>query len=160
MTAGLPGTGIGGLFYLLLVFWMPCRELYLLCRGRSSLRRWRAIAFFLGLTVAIIATTWFEAWAISQAVVAAAQKFHLQVPGQNGTYRLLAATSILMSLGSLVTVLLAVHALRWIVRLTGKPNTKPAKEATIRTFPDLFPEPPLQPAKGFQAQLDRPGRAA
>lgn len=44
MFAGLPGTGIGGIFYLLLTMWMPIHELYLLWHGRSSLARWRFIA--------------------------------------------------------------------------------------------------------------------
>lgn len=44
MFAGLPGTGIGGIFYLLLTMWMPIHELYLLWHGRSTLARWRFIA--------------------------------------------------------------------------------------------------------------------
>lgn len=44
MFAGLPGTGIGGVFYLLLTLWMPIHELYLLWNGRSSVARWRFIA--------------------------------------------------------------------------------------------------------------------
>ena len=40
--AGLPGTGLGGLFYLLLAFWMPFAELPRTLRGRSSRARWRA----------------------------------------------------------------------------------------------------------------------
>ena len=45
MFAGLPGTGIGGIFYLLLTLWMPVHELYLTARGRSSAERWRFIAY-------------------------------------------------------------------------------------------------------------------
>lgn len=127
MTAGLPGTGIGGLFYLLLVFWMPCRELYRLCRGRSSVQRWRAIAFYLALTVAIIATTYGEAWLISKAVTAIAANLHLPVPGNGQGYRILAGMAILMSLGSLVTVLLSVHVIRLVMRLNrrNKSNLRP-----------------------------------
>lgn len=44
MVVGLPGTGIGGLFYLFMAFWMPIHELIQLARGRSSLERWRFIA--------------------------------------------------------------------------------------------------------------------
>jgi hypothetical protein len=154
MTAGLPGTGIGGLFYLLLVLWMPCRELYLLVRGKSNARRWRAIGFFLAMTAAIIVTTWGEAWVLSQVVIAAAKKIGYALP-QGQSYRLLASTSIIMSLGSLVTVLLAVQALRLIVRWADN-----RRRTTIRTFPDLFPDRPLNPTKGFRGQLDRSGRAA
>jgi hypothetical protein len=117
MTAGLPGTGIGGLFYLLLVFWMPCRELYQLCRGRSSPQRWRDISFYLALTFGIIAMTYGEAWLISKAVTSIALSLHLPVPGNGQGYRVLAGMTLLMSLGSLTAVLLGVHVLRLVMWL-------------------------------------------
>jgi hypothetical protein len=117
MTAGLPGTGIGGLFYLLLVFWMPCRELYLLCRGRSSPQRWRAIGFYLSLTVGIVVFTYVEAWLLSRAVTHVAMGLGLPVPGNGQGYRVLAAMSIVMSLGSLAAVLLSVHVVRLVMWL-------------------------------------------
>jgi hypothetical protein len=126
MTAGLPGTGIGGLYYLLLVFWMPCRELYLLARGRSSPQRWRAIGFYASMTAAIILTTYLEAWLIGQAVIRVATNLHLPIPGNGQGYRLLATTTIFLSLGSLVGVLLGVHALRlalWLI--SRKPSLRP-----------------------------------
>jgi hypothetical protein len=43
MNAGLPGTGIGGVFYLLCALIMPFIELINLLRGRSSLERWQFI---------------------------------------------------------------------------------------------------------------------
>ncbi len=126
MTAGLPGTGIGGLFYLLLVAWMPFRELYLLVRGRSNPQRWRAIGFYTSLMVAIVVTTYFEAWLISHAVVSVATNLHLPVPGNGQGYRLLASTTIFLSLGSLMGVLLSVHVLRlalWLI--SRKPSLRP-----------------------------------
>lgn len=126
MTAGLPGTGIGGLFYLLLVAWMPFRELYLLVRGRSNPQRWRAIGFFASLMVSIVVTTYLEAWLISQAVIGVATKLHLPVPGNGQGYRLLASTTIFLSLGSLVGVLLSVHAVRlalWLI--SRRPSLRP-----------------------------------
>lgn len=41
--AGLPGTGLGGLFYLVLAFAMPLVELPRTLRGRSSRARWHRI---------------------------------------------------------------------------------------------------------------------
>jgi hypothetical protein len=67
MVAGLPGTGIGGLFYLALVLWMPLRELTLLLRGRSSLARWRSIAGLWTLVAAMVAMIVIQAWAIALA---------------------------------------------------------------------------------------------
>ncbi len=66
MVAGLPGTGIGGLFYLALVLWMPLRELTLLLRGRSSLARWRSIAGLWFLVAAMVGMVVAQAWAIDE----------------------------------------------------------------------------------------------
>jgi hypothetical protein len=119
MTAGLPGTGIGGLFYLMLVCWMPCRELYRLCRRRSTLRRWLDIAFYASVTVAIVVTMWGEAWLLSQILTRAATAVGILRPGTGQGYQVLAAVSIVLSFGSLVAVVLAVHVLRaalWLSR--------------------------------------------
>lgn len=60
MTAGLPGTGIGGLYYMLLTAWMPVREVGLTLRGRSSVARWcevlRHVALAWGIIGALLAT--------------------------------------------------------------------------------------------------------
>ena len=58
--AGLPGTGLGGLFYILLAVWMPVAELSATLRGRSSRARWRQVgtqfALACGIIVAVGAT--------------------------------------------------------------------------------------------------------
>jgi hypothetical protein len=60
MNAGLPGTGLGGLFYVLLALWMPVAELYATLRGRSSVARWRLVLRQLllacGIVLAVVAT--------------------------------------------------------------------------------------------------------
>jgi hypothetical protein len=43
MTVGLPGTGIGGIFYILLALLLPIREVWLTITGRSSPARWRRL---------------------------------------------------------------------------------------------------------------------
>jgi hypothetical protein len=62
MNAGLPGTGIGGLFYVVLALLMPVRELYLTARGRSSRERWRLVLqqslTACGIVAALAATWW------------------------------------------------------------------------------------------------------
>jgi hypothetical protein len=44
MNAGLPGTGIGGVFYLVSALFMPFFELFKTLRGESNLERWRDVA--------------------------------------------------------------------------------------------------------------------
>ena len=43
MTAGLPGTGISGLFYILSAFWMPIAETVRFLRGRERQSNWKLV---------------------------------------------------------------------------------------------------------------------
>lgn len=68
MNAGLPGTGIGGLFYILLALLMPLRELYLTARGRSSRERWLLVLQQLMIAVGIVAALGATGWAVTRVV--------------------------------------------------------------------------------------------
>jgi len=68
MTVGLPGTGIGGLYYFVLVLLMPFREVYLTLRGRSSVERWRQVAGYWCILLAILGVLWAESWMLAQVV--------------------------------------------------------------------------------------------
>lgn len=54
MNAGLPGTGIGGFFYLLCAIIMPFIELYYTLKGRSSWKRWRLVLKQLFIATGVI----------------------------------------------------------------------------------------------------------
>jgi hypothetical protein len=71
MNAGLPGAGIGGLFYVLSALWMPFRELSLTVSGRSSLRRWGAVGRQVGLAAAVVTAVWLTGWAFGVTLVVA-----------------------------------------------------------------------------------------
>jgi hypothetical protein len=58
MTAGLPGVGIGGIFYLLCALFMPLIEIVNTLRGRSSIRRWRMVAQQFGTLCGIVGAFW------------------------------------------------------------------------------------------------------
>lgn len=62
---GLPGTGLGGVFYILLVLWMGVRECWLLLRTASHLSRWRKIASLGSLAASILAALWLEGWLLN-----------------------------------------------------------------------------------------------
>lgn len=55
MSAGLPGLGLGGLFFILSALVAPLPELWRLVRGRSSIAAWRAIGRQLGQATVMIA---------------------------------------------------------------------------------------------------------
>ena len=56
MFAGLPGIGVGTLFYVLSALWMPLREFGPLVKGESSVERWRLIAVQFSFAISIIAS--------------------------------------------------------------------------------------------------------
>ncbi len=66
MIAGLPGTGIGGIFYLFMALWMPVNEVVNKARGHASLENKYMVEKHLFLTlyviIAVIATGWLAGW--------------------------------------------------------------------------------------------------
>ena len=66
MAAGLPGTGIGGLFFVLSAFFMLLVEIGRTLRGRSSFARWyfvlRNVAIAGAMVIAVTATIWAGHW--------------------------------------------------------------------------------------------------
>jgi len=58
MTAGLPGTGIGGVFYLLSALLMPFVELVKTLRGQSSWPRWVLVIRQFAMASGIVAGMW------------------------------------------------------------------------------------------------------
>lgn len=68
--AGLPGTGLTGLFYLLLIFWLALREVFYVATRRiaNGPARARETAWLASMAAAIVAVTWLEGWLLQGAV--------------------------------------------------------------------------------------------
>src|SRR3954464_5081056 len=58
MTAGLPGVGIGGIFYLASALAMPLRSLYAVLTGRAHLARWPLALRQAAIALGILGTLW------------------------------------------------------------------------------------------------------
>ncbi len=110
MTAGIPGAGIGGLFYILSALWMPIREGWALLHGRSTPPRRALVARQLALAVGIVISMGGAAWLI-ETLVATSPWLHT---GQD-LPRILTYSALLLGLGTLVTVCLGVHIARVLV---------------------------------------------
>ncbi len=89
MTVGLPGTGIGGLFYLATALLMPVHELGVTLRGHSSCKRWRGVLLQVGLAGGIIGGLWATAWSLTrcfpEAMHTTMRATHLHVASMLGT---------------------------------------------------------------------------
>lgn len=68
--AGLPGTGLGGIFYVILWLWILCREiaLMLLRARRGANNRWLEIAKLGGLAAAIVGALYLEGAALQASL--------------------------------------------------------------------------------------------
>jgi multisubunit Na+/H+ antiporter MnhB subunit len=67
MTAGIPGAGIGGLFYLATTILLPVRNLVRRLRGHSQ-TAWRDQAFVVLLTGGILGALWATGWLLALVV--------------------------------------------------------------------------------------------
>ncbi len=125
MFAGLPGIGVGTLFYVLMAVWMPFRELPRVFAGKSSLAQWQLIARQLFYAAGIVATVVFAErlllWILGQSKVAPfspAAFLHEELGVRAGDSLL--AAPITASLLLLAGVLLFVEVLRVVVKHTAR----------------------------------------
>ena len=125
MFAGLPGIGVGTLFYVLMAVWMPFREMPRVFAGKSSVAQWQLIARQLFYASGIVATVMFAErlllWILGQSKVAPfspAAFLHGELGARAGDSLL--AAPIIASLLLLGGVLLFVEVLRVIVKHTAR----------------------------------------
>jgi hypothetical protein len=122
VTAGLPGTGIGGLFYLLCALLMPLRELckYVASGGthRLDARAWLQAGMAFGIVAMIYATGLLMLWlgVIDQDIPA------------SGPLRILLLYPAAVAFGTLFTVLALVEMLAAGFRLALAPRIAPSND--------------------------------
>jgi hypothetical protein len=116
MTVGLPGAGIGGMFYLLMALLAPVRET--VRRETGSPRQWRLVFRHFLVAASILAGMWLAAWAIG-GVIARPSGIgpHGVVQDLAGYPQLVVRGMALFTLSTLATVLAAVEMLRICRRL-------------------------------------------
>ena len=119
MNAGLPGTGIGGIFYLASALAMPLREAYRRVRGRAR-GDWRVVAAQLAIAGGILGAMWLTGRLLGLALTAARPIARLGISLPPGN--VLRIASVALALGTLAGVLAGVELLRlWVHRDTRSP---------------------------------------
>ncbi|MGA2094377.1 MAG: hypothetical protein ABSH16_13395 [Sedimentisphaerales bacterium] len=121
MTVGLPGTGIGGIFYLLLAICMPAREFIRTLKGKTTLKRWGFITLQLLFVLGVISAMWGEVWLLNGALIWTWGVLKVSGPVLMASQsfsdtKVLALFSAYMSFISLAFVITAMHVLRFFVR--------------------------------------------
>ncbi len=127
MVVGVPGTGIGGLFYLLAAALMPVREAWLLARGKSSWARWR-----------FIGRQWATMWVFKRSAAWSGLDHRAGLLGVTRTGAQIAhetnvflAGAALGSLISLTAIMLIVHILRVLIPQRGATRPAPLQASPI-----------------------------
>ena len=132
MNVGMPGTGIGGMFYLVSALATPLSEAYRRVRGGvtgAGTGGWRPVAGQTALAGAILAGMWATGWLLGATLQAAHSVVWLRAgpPPSNA----LRTTALLLSFGTLAAVLLGVELLGlWLHR--GLDERKRAAEPIAR----------------------------
>ena len=122
MTAGIPGAGIGGLFYLLSALAMPFREMWNALHGQSTAASRALVKRQTAMAAAILSSMWGTAWLLSEtirysrtivffnsATTTASAQSAPELP------MLLSYSALAYSLATLAAIWISVHLLRFIV---------------------------------------------
>jgi hypothetical protein len=125
MFAGLPGIGVGTLFYVLTALWMPIPEFIRLMKGGSSAARWRLIAvqfvFALSIVASIAVAERVLLWTLGGASPASPSPARLVNQGFSSlSSESLLAAPIMASLLLLGGALLSVEVMRLFHRIRGE----------------------------------------
>ncbi len=128
MSVGLPGTGVGGLFYLVSALCMPFREAYRAAVGRSDVRSRGLVVRQSGIALGVLGGIWLAGWVIGLVLtgipaVAAAMN---TVPAFAGhTTNILRSATFLLAFATLGAVLGAVEIAgtvrRWMAHRSIEP---------------------------------------
>jgi hypothetical protein len=124
MTAGLPGVGIGGIFYLVSALLMPVRSLFAVARGDDA--RWptalRQAALAAGILGALSLTGWMLGWIIPHLLPEAGRTVMGGARSVDEVRSVVRISALAVSLGTLAAVLALVQLLRLV--LPAKPTAR------------------------------------
>jgi hypothetical protein len=113
MTAGLPGAGIGGIFYLLMALLAPAWETVRARRRNGSARQWRLVFRHFLVAASILASMWLAAWAIGVILAwPAAVERNSGVQDVAAYSRVIGRNIALFTMSTMAVVLAAVEILR------------------------------------------------
>ena len=150
MTVGLPGTGIGGIFYLLLAVCMPIRESVRTLKGQTNLRRWSFIALQMLFVLGIVAAIWSELWVLNRSLMWTWDTLKVNGPllMSEPSFRqtkFMALASASASFVSLTFVITAVHILRFFVHRASQQHVTTPKSTFQILKPTSFTPRPVAP---------------
>lgn len=109
MTVGLPGAGIGGLFYLASTLLLPIRSVWRRLRGRPDPVTSRQITHSVSIALGIIGSLWFVGWLLAFVMPAGKVAGHSVIGGGGLTRTVIPVATFAAAVGTLALVLLSVE---------------------------------------------------
>lgn len=120
MTAGLPGAGIGGLFYLASTLLLPVRSMWRRLRGQSDPVTWRHQLHSVAIASGIIGGLWITGWLLGFVVPDEMAAGAASGAPRAGTTRMvIPAATFAVGVGTLAAVLIAVEIARYTLLRSG-----------------------------------------
>jgi hypothetical protein len=118
LNAGLPGTGLGGLFYILSALWMPVDAVYGRMRGHKAVP-WPVILRQAGIALGVIAALWLTGWAVGYLVAFWASSPFSRAGAGTGASTTVSSVirwvGVVGTVGVLAFVIVLVQVLRFVV---------------------------------------------
>lgn len=149
MIAGLPGTGIGGMYYLLASGWMLLREGWLKLNKRQDLSRSKIVGRQMLLALLIVGGMWVTGELVGRLLLLLSQKSALLHRFFDPHTHNLWTTSIFYwTVATLVCLYLMMQSLRLALRMFGHASTQrtaigPPARAAVQRRIMLEPRPAL-----------------
>lgn len=125
MTAGIPGVGIGGIFYLASALLMPLRSLAAVLGGRPEEARWRLALRQAAIAAGILGMLWATGVALGWIITAYIPQGATVVGGSAGGAEVRSVVktgALLLSLGTLSVVLALVQVMRIALPVRATPG--------------------------------------
>lgn len=110
MTVGLPGAGIGGLFYLASAVLLPFRRVLHVARGKPRQRSFDIST--MAIAGGILAAVWVTGWLLGFIVPAGTVESAVSIAGASAARNVLRVATLGIAAGTLAAVLVAVEVAR------------------------------------------------
>ena len=127
MNVGLPGAGIGGLFYVLCALAMPVKEVYLTITRPKHKFRYRLVATQLGIVTGIVASV-FAIYKLLRNVFG----LELSNPAPTDSIMFYSLLPVLISFGLLLIILISVRLAGFFL----SPQKSPSEGCQLKRIAD------------------------
>lgn len=129
MSVGIPGTGIGGLFYLISGLMMPLREIAFALKGQPRRPKiWRLVLRQTVLVLGVLAGIWTTGWLLGLLFMGPVKTSGPASAAAGGTpHNLWGTAAVLAGIATLALVIAAVEAARFLLKPTKQPSCSAPK---------------------------------